>query len=151
MGVRIPDINAASRPISSHAGVERRGHETRPAAFRNEFSEINSRNCMEKLTVMSGNIFTQGELVKKRMDITELKKYKEMVSDFLREAIKYSHEFKKDSSFDARGRHRVYSIVKKVNERLDEMTRSLLSEQAENIKVIDSIDEVRGLLLDLIV
>ncbi len=151
MGVRIQDVNAMNRPLSSVSGAERREPGAKPTAFRSELSDITGKNYMEKLTAMTENIFSQGELVKKRMDITELKKYKEMVSDFLREAVKFSHEFKKDSSFDARGRHRVYSIVKKVNEKLDDMTQALLSEQADNIKVIDSIDEVRGLLVDLVV
>jgi uncharacterized protein YaaR (DUF327 family) len=105
---------------------------------------------MQRLQEMCDAITKQGAAVARRCDILELKRYKEMVAEFMYEAVRFSYEFKKQSSLDARGRHRMYSIIKRVNQKLEELTRKVLESQAETLSVMDAIDEIRGMLVDLL-
>ena len=50
---------------------------------------------------------------------------------------------------DRRGRHRVYGIIRKVDELLDELAQELVKDEQDNIAILNKIDEIRGLLLDV--
>jgi hypothetical protein len=50
---------------------------------------------------------------------------------------------------DRRGRHRVYGIIRLVDEKLDELAKELVSEEKDTIHILSMVDEIRGLLLDI--
>jgi len=95
------------------------------------------------------DIEKQGENLAKNMDIKELKNYKKLVSEFMNEVVNNSLKFSKQSSFDRRGRHKVYALVRKVNARLEELSREFLKEEKDNIKILESIGIIKGMLFDM--
>ncbi|MDR0294054.1 MAG: YaaR family protein [Oscillospiraceae bacterium] len=119
-------------------------------AFREVMSGIDRSNCMEILTKMSQDIVRQGEVLAQRYDIAELKRYKRMLADFMSEAVRFSYEFSKRPTRDGRGRHHVYAVVKRINEKLEKITQDILSEQVEQIQLIADISDINGMLVDLL-
>ena len=112
-------------------------------------SHIEEQELQARLCIMLEEITQQGEKLKKRMDIKDIKKYRSMIQDFMNEIVSRSHVFSRENSLDRRGRHRVYGIVKMVNETLDELAKELINEEKDSILILGSIDEIRGMLLDL--
>ncbi len=113
-------------------------------------SHIKEQELQARLLVMLEEITGQGEKIKKRMDIKDIKKYRSLIKDFMNEIVSRSHEFSRENSLDRRGRHRVYGIVRLVNETLDELAQELIKEEKDSISILGSIDEIRGMLLDLL-
>jgi uncharacterized protein YaaR (DUF327 family) len=62
-----------------------------------------------------------------------------------------SHKFSRENLLDRRGRHRVYGIVKEVDTNLDELAQELLKDEKNQINILGKVDEIRGLLLDMVV
>ncbi len=91
----------------------------------------------------------EGKKVGKRMDIREMKKYRMLIKDFMNEVVTRSHEFSRENYLDRRGRHRVYGIIRRVDELLDELAQELVKDEQDNIAILNKIDEIRGLLLDV--
>lgn len=114
-------------------------------------SKIEESELQSKLNSMMQDITTQGEKIAKRMDITDMKKYREMVKDFMNEVVTHSHEFSRENFLDKRGRHRVYGIVKLVDKNLDDLAQELLSEEKNHLGILGRIDEIKGLLLDMVI
>lgn len=112
-------------------------------------SHIEEQELQQRLSVMMEEITQQGEKIKKRMDIKDLKKYRSLIQDFMNEIVSRSHVFSRENSLDRRGRHRVYGIVKMVNETLDELAQALIQDEKDSMSILGSIDEIRGMLLDL--
>ena len=81
-------------------------------------SNIEEKDLQEKLGNMMQEITEQGEKIAKHMDIRDMKKYRELVKGFLNEVVNRSHKFSRENFLDRRGRHRVYGIVKMVDENL---------------------------------
>ena len=50
---------------------------------------------------------------------------------------------------DRRGRHRVYGMIKLVDEKMDELASALVADEKDHIDILDRVDEIRGLLLDI--
>ena len=112
-------------------------------------SQLEEAGLQERLTLMLEDITQQGERIKKRMDIRDVKRYRMMIQEFMNEVVSRSHEFSRENSLARRGRHRVYGIVKLVNQAIDELAQELIEEEVDALMILARIDEIRGMLLDI--
>lgn len=114
-------------------------------------SKIGEGELQTKLNIMIKDINVQGEKIGKHMDIKDMKKYRELVKDFINEVVTHSHKFSRENFLDKRGRHRVYGIVKLIDKNVDDLAQELLKEEKNHLNILGKIDEIRGLLLDLVI
>ena len=112
-------------------------------------SQIGQSELQEKLTEMVNEITKQGQKIAEHMDIRDLKVYRSMISNFLSEVVANSHEFSRENFLDRRGRHRVYGIIRQVNDKLDELARELIKSEKNQVDILDRIGEIQGLVLDI--
>ena len=112
-------------------------------------SNIQESELQEKLTSLMSEITAQGERIGKKKDIRDMKKYRSLIKEFMNEVVNRSHEFSRENFLDKRGRHRVYGIVRLVDENLDKLAEALVADEIDHIEILSRIDEIRGLLLDI--
>lgn len=112
-------------------------------------SNIEEQDLQEKLSEMMEDITVQGDKISKHMDIKDMRKYRELVKDFLNEVVNRSHKFSRENFLDRRGRHRVYGIIKLVDKNLDELASELVKDEKDHLAIIGKVDDIRGLLLDI--
>ncbi len=122
----------------------------RDAAFSSSLKKVEYKNYEERIRVLADKIQSQGKKLEKKADIRDLKVYKQLISDFLDEAVSHSHSFTKKGFLDRRGRHRVYAIIKKINSELIELTNEVLKAEQDNLSILKKLDDIRGLILDLL-
>lgn len=113
-------------------------------------SNIQEADLQSKVSALLNEISEQGKKISKKTDIRDMKRYRELIKSFLNEVVFRSHQFSRENFLDRRGRHRVYGIVKLVDKNLDELAEELLKEEKDNITILNKIDEIRGLLLDIL-
>ncbi|MDR1688939.1 MAG: YaaR family protein [Clostridiales bacterium] len=119
--------------------------------FSFTLNRVAEEGLAERLSGLIEDITAAGKKLADHMDISDMKKYRGLVSDFLNEVVNNSHKFSRENFLDRRGRHRVYGIVKLVNEELDTLAQEVLKKEKDRIKILDKIDEIRGLLLDVMI
>lgn len=113
-------------------------------------SHIEEAGLQERLTQMLEEITMQGDKLAKHRDIRDMKRYRGLIKDFMNEIITRSHEFSRENFLDRRGRHRVYGIIRLVDENLDELAKELMKDEKDNIAILGKLGEIRGLLLDIL-
>lgn len=126
----------------------------RPESGDNAFkfalaSNIEEAGLTERLQGMMEEITMQGDKIKKKMDIRDMKHYRSLIKDFMNEVVNRSHKFSRENFLDKRGRHRVYGIIRQVDDALDELAKELIKEEKDSLSILGRIDEIRGLLLDI--
>lgn len=114
-------------------------------------SKIGEGELQTKLNNMMQEINVQGDKISKHMDIKDMKKYRELIKNFINEVVTHSHKFSRENFLDRRGRHRVYGIVKLIDKNVDELAQELLKEEKNHLNILGKIDEIKGLLLDLVI
>ncbi len=119
--------------------------------FSFTLNKIKNENLSEKLNGLIEEISITGKKLTEHMDINDFKKYRSLVGDFMNEIVTNSHEFSRENFLDSRGRHRVYGIVKKVDDDLDSLAQELLKEESDRMVMLEKTDDIQGLLLDLMV
>lgn len=112
-------------------------------------SSIRESELQEKLNGLLQEISAQGDKISKKKDIRDMKHYRGLIKDFLNEVVTHSHSFTRENFLDRRGRHRVYGIIRLIDDNLDQLAQELMKEEKDNITILDKIGEIRGLLLDI--
>lgn len=112
-------------------------------------SNIEEAGLADRLNLMMEEIVMQGDKIIKCMDVKDMRRYRTLIKDFMNEIVNRSHKFSRENFLDRRGRHRVYGIVRLVDEKLDELAQELMKEEKDKIAILAKVGEIRGLLLDI--
>lgn len=137
--------NIAEVPSSEH----KKTSDVNSSTFHSQLRKIEGQSLEERIKYLVDKITEQGQKLAKKVDVRELKIYKKLISEFLDEALSNSRKFLKESFVDRRGRYRVYAVIKKINSELDELTKDVLSTEKDNLRILQRIEDIRGLILDI--
>lgn len=113
-------------------------------------SAIEETALAERLSGLLTDIEKEGKKIAKHMDVRDMKYYRSLIQEFMNEIVSRSHKFSRENFLDRRGRHRVYGMIKLVDENLDLLAAELLKEEKDHLLILSKIDEIRGLLLDIL-
>ncbi|MCL2627818.1 MAG: YaaR family protein [Oscillospiraceae bacterium] len=123
--------------------------EVENSAFRRTLTDLSQDMHAARLAEMREDINRQGERLSDRVDVKEFEKYRRLIREFLDEIVSNGYTFSKEDAYGSRGRHRYIATVKVINEKLDELGKEVMKDQADKIDIIHKIDDIRGLLLDV--
>lgn len=113
-------------------------------------SHVEEKELQARLTSMMEAITMQGDKLAKKRDIKDMKRYRGLIKEFMNEIVNRSHEFSRENFLDKRGRHRVYGIIRLVDENLDQLAQELMKDEQDHLAILSKIGEIRGLLLDIL-
>ena len=132
-------------------GVDTRGvKETEPSGFSRTLHDMSSEAHQQKLLQLKKDIEDQAERLVDRVDVREYEKYRRLIREFLDEIVSNGYTFNREDAYSSRGgRHRYIATVDTINKKLDQLGKEVLSEQSDKIEILAKIDDIRGLLLDL--
>lgn len=113
-------------------------------------SHIEEQELQARLGSLMEQISEQGDKLAKKRDIRDMKRYRGLIKEFMNEIISRSHSFSRENFLDRKGRHRVYGIIRLVDENLDELAQELMKDEKDHLAILSKIGEIRGLLLDIL-
>ena len=117
--------------------------------FKMKLEDIEQENIRNELKVLYDKIEIQSEKLQDILFIDDLINYKKLIKEFLNVTVNNSHIFFKENSLDRRGRHRIYSLVKKVDQELDELTQDFLENEDKRINILKRLNDIKGILMDI--
>ena len=113
-------------------------------------SNIEEAELAGRLNTLMEQIDSEGKKLAKRRDVKDMRHYRSLVKDFLNEIVTHSHAFSRENFLDRKGRHRVYGIIRRVDETLDELAQELMKDEKDHLSILAKVGEIRGLLLDIL-
>lgn len=121
----------------------------RALMFQRTLSGLGAEAHDARLAALVADIDKQGQKLGRKADVGELERYRALIRQFLDEVVSNGYAFAKENAFGGRGSHRLMATVNTVNQRLDELAKEVLQSEADNIKILAMVDDIRGLLMDL--
>ena len=144
MDIKVNNVQQAM-PVEQTA----QAHETDGTFKFTLVSRIEEQELQSALANMMEEITRQGEKLAKHRDIKDMRRYRALIKDFLNEVVNRSHAFSRENFLDRKGRHRVYGIIRLIDENLDQLAQELVKDEQDNLAILNKIGEIRGLLLDI--
>ncbi|WP_088067052.1 YaaR family protein [Gottfriedia luciferensis] len=108
-----------------------------------------SKLQIEQLNRLIGEIEAQGERLAKGKNLRDLAKFKQLVKRFLKETVDFGMEVSEEISWGAGGSMSSLQLVKLIDEKLIELTDDLMKNESESIHLLNTIGEIKGLLINL--
>ena len=144
MEIKVGQVNQSAPVEQTQANRPADGSFKFTLASHIEEAELQSRlqGLMEEITM-------QGDKLSKRRDVKDMKRYRGLIKDFLNEVVTHSHSFSRENFLDRKGRHRVYGIIRLIDENLDQLAQELMKDEKDNLAILNKIGEIQGLLLDI--
>lgn len=117
--------------------------------FMEKFDKIKSESVKEELENIFEKITVQSDKIGDKVYLKDILEYKKLVKEFLNVATQNSHQFSNENFLDRKGRYRNYSIVKTVDRELESLTKDFINGQIDHMGILKKMDDIRGMLLDI--
>ncbi|AWI03225.1 YaaR family protein [Clostridium drakei] len=114
--------------------------------FSQSFNSQMEKKSEEQLKEMFDNIKKKGNRLAITKCYADVKAYKRMIKDYLSSILNYMYSVKKDISF---WQTQYFITVETIDNKLEELTQMLMSEQKDNLNVAATIDDITGLMVDI--
>ena len=122
----------------------------RDANFSEElFKQADEGVSHEEMEAMLKKIDEQAGKLGKTPTYDELKAYRTMIKKFVGMAVSNMYELNTEAGWDRMGRQRVFTTVRKIDNKLEEMAEKIRLGQSAQLDIIASHDAIRGMLVDL--
>ena len=144
---KISSQRQQSMPSSVHSGM--RHVEEADTSFSAELTDQRGNMTREELEALLKKIDEQGAKLTKTPTYDELRAYRSLVQEFVNEAVANMYELHTSAGWDRMGRQKVYTTVRKIDKKLEEMAEKIRLGQAKRLDILASHDAIRGMLLDL--
>ncbi|MFA6849203.1 MAG: YaaR family protein [Selenomonadaceae bacterium] len=117
--------------------------------FSSELSQSQGNMSMEEMQKLLDKIDKQGAKLTQTPTYDELKSYRDLVKTFVGEAVSRMYTLNSQSGWDRMGRQKVYTSVRKIDKKLEEMAEDIRLGQADQLGIIAKQDAIRGMLVDI--
>ncbi|WP_070121512.1 YaaR family protein [Bacillus marinisedimentorum] len=141
-------INHELRPRLENSRPEANRQQPSSASFGKYVQNHGEKLQLEQLNMLMADIEKQGARLVRSRNFQDLARYKNMVKQFLKEAVNSGLDLKKSNSWNGQG-HRTLTIVEQVDEQLSALTDEVLMKEQKSIDLLDRIGEIKGLLVNL--
>lgn len=117
--------------------------------FASDLLKNQDGQSRERMTALLDAIDKHGKQLGEVPTYSELKQYREVVRQFIGEAVGRMYTLQSQQGWDRTGRQKVYTIIKKVDATLESLSEDVRVGQERKLDIMAKHDSVRGMLVDL--
>lgn len=103
----------------------------------------------EQITRLLGNISNAGERLSRSRNLRDMAKFKMLVRRFMQESVDAGLSLSQSHTWNQYGEGRRLKIIKVIDEKMIELAEDLLDGEKTAIDLLDTIGEIKGLLINL--
>ncbi len=118
-------------------------HEATPAALALPFSEGEASELLD-------GVHAFGEALKRDASTENIKNYKKAVRDFVHYVVERAYAVEEKVSGGNILKRKKFTTVAIIDEKLERLAADVLSSQRDRLDILKRLDEIHGLLVDLL-
>lgn len=142
-------INKVNKPSMNGTSKANGPNMSEQVKFQEMMNEKRDKNQSERFTQMLDKVEKQGKKLAEKQTVANLLEYKKMVKEFVNEAVDNGLKLEKQGGFRRGGKSKIFKIIKKIDEKLLEITDEIISTEKKGIDILSSVGEVQGMLVNI--
>jgi len=121
-----------------------------------QFDELFTLDTVEAaqdpLEYILDEIHEAGEKLKEQPTLDNIKKYRQAVSDFMNFIVKNTLDTDTvvSKSINPLKKQKRYTIIRVINEKLERLASGVLQNQLDQLRILEKIEEINGLIVNLL-
>jgi uncharacterized protein len=120
-----------------------------PAAFSSALKDTEIQRRTEACDNILKQIDVLGEQLKKGPTPEDVRKYRSLITEFVKEASDQSYDLHQESHWDHDGNRKNFVVIRQINQSVEELLDAVMNQEKKQIDIVARLTEIRGLLLDL--
>lgn len=132
-----PRLNASERSSSNSVSFQKM-----MSSYSKDISKDHLQQLMQKID-------EQGTKLCDNPTFQELRKYKDLVKQFMGDVTKNGIGLMQAETWDQFGGNKTLKTIRVLDRKLIDLTNHVLNEQSSSLSILDRIGEIKGLLVNL--
>jgi uncharacterized protein YaaR (DUF327 family) len=120
---------------------------------QSSFSDALRDSDARRRNTVCENILQQidavSERLKKGPTPADVKRYRSLIAEFVKEASGESYDIHEETHWDHEGNRKNFLLVKQINRSVEELLNTVMDQEKKQIDVVAKLTEIRGMLVDL--
>ncbi|HVP17582.1 MAG TPA: YaaR family protein [Spirochaetia bacterium] len=116
-------------------------------ASADDLSRSESKRGIDELL---DGVFSAGDALKKAPTLETIRDYRRRVKDFVRFVVSHSVAVEETTSGATILKRKRFTLVRVIDEKIEALAASVLAGQKEQLSILAQIDQINGLLVDLV-
>ncbi len=150
---QVPDFPREPRRVKGKGGAPVSGgigaKKTEEVAFSQAFLDAADTQTRKGLEELMRLLDEQGERLAKSQTFDELEKYQKVVRNFIEQATRRIYSLRASDGGLPSAKKKVYVILQKVDAEMEALTKAILARQVPQLRLLERLGQIKGLLLDL--
>lgn len=129
-------------------------HKTEPktgVSFSQLMGDKQEEQDREELREILREIEKKGRQLTEKRTVEVMLEYKEMIKGFVEQAVNFGLKVEERRGLSRSGRSRMMKVVSMIDEKLVELTDMVLDQERPQIRILEKIGQLQGLLVNLFV
>lgn len=117
--------------------------------FSDFLQKEHQQQTKEQLNQLLEDIDEQGKKLLISRGFRELSTYKSLIKKFINEVVEHGLLLENKFSYDKVGRKKRYKVLKEIDEKLMSLSEMILEKEADQIRILEEMGDIRGLIVNL--
>ncbi len=117
--------------------------------FSDFLQKEQQQQTREQLNQLLEDIDEQGKKLLISKGLRELSTYKTLIRRFINEVVENALLLEDKYSYDKAGRKKRYKVLKEIDEKLMSLSEMILEKESDQIKLLEEMGDIRGLIVNL--
>ena len=119
-------------------------------AFREQLGNQLKEDYRKHVNELLDELTSLADTILGRIDLSTFERYRGQLKELLQEAIKNAYTLSSEYVTDTNGRQRVFATIQVIDSKLDDLAKDVLHENSDKLDYLSRVDEIRGLIMDMV-
>lgn len=119
-------------------------------SFQQQLGTHLKEEYRSRVSALFDEITREASNILEHVDILKFEKYRSLIGELLEEVVKNAYFLCSERVLDYSGKQRIYATVSIIDQKLADMAGDLLGRNSERLGYLSRVDEIRGLIMDLL-
>ena len=149
IGVSVSSVMSGT-PSYRPASAPKSGAQSFSQSFSGAMDDAQRREFRKRAEALFKKITDSAADIMKTADLDKFEEYRREISLIMSDILEHAYLFNEEKAVDGNGRRRIYATITVIDEKLKKLASDLMDRNGDIINFMSRVDEMRGLLLDLL-
>lgn len=148
--MRVQSKQSSRNPVSTGKNINiKKVDQAQDKEFPDVLDKHQSIWSKADLDEVLNQLEERGSRLLESFSIYDLRNYKETLKSFLHKTVGKAYKLKEEKAWTRKGKLKIYQSLEQIDTELEELSKMVLNKQKNQLKMIERLDSIRGLLVDL--
>ena len=119
-------------------------------SFREHMGHQRKEEYRKHINSLFDELTALADTITGRIDISLFERYRGRLKELLTEAMTNAYILSSEYVTDLNGRQRVFATISIIDSNLDALAKDILHENNDRLDYLSRVDEIRGLIMDML-